>query len=128
VNLTTVGGNALRAAPAAWRRGAAGRHRRRAMALVPRLLATIGDPAERWVAGPPLVSSTRTAVVPLGPPGCPPVAVAKLPGTRVGVTSQQREGRALDLGAGAGRDMWERERGGPRPEPAGSAARRSRGL
>jgi hypothetical protein len=66
------------------------------MALVPRLLATIGDPAERWVAGPPLVSSTRTAVVPLGPPGCPPVAVAKLPGTRVGVTSQQREGRALD--------------------------------
>ena len=96
MNLAAVGGNALRAAPAAWRRGAAGRHRRRAMALVPRLLATIGDPAERWVAGPPLVSSTRTAVVPLGPPGCPPVAVAKLPGTRVGVTSQQREGRALD--------------------------------
>jgi hypothetical protein len=64
--------------------------------LVPRLLATIGDPAQRWVAGPPLVSSTRTAVVPLGPPGGPPVAMAKLPGTRVGVSSQQREGRALN--------------------------------
>jgi len=64
--------------------------------LVPRLLAAIGDPAERWVAGPPLVSSTRTAVVPLGPPGSPPVAMAKLPGTRVGVSSQQREGRALN--------------------------------
>ena len=51
---------------------------------------------ERWVAGPVLVSSTRTAVVPLGPPGGPPVAMAKLPGTRVGVTSQQREGRALN--------------------------------
>jgi hypothetical protein len=63
---------------------------------VPRLLATIGDPARRWVAGPPLVSSTRTAVVPLGPPGGPPVAMAKLPGTRVGVSSQLREGRALN--------------------------------
>src|SRR5262249_28760988 len=72
------------------------RHRRRAVQLVPRLLATIGDPARCWVAGPPLVSSTRTAVVPLGPPGGPPVAMAKLPGTRIGVTSQQREGRALN--------------------------------
>ena len=92
----TVGGNVLRAGPAAWRRGAGRRHRQRAVELVPRLLAAIGDPAERWVAGPPLVSSTRTAVVPLGPPGSPPVAMAKLPGTRVGVTSQQREGRALN--------------------------------
>ena len=92
----TVGGNVLRAGPAAWRRGAGSRHRRRAERLVPRLLATIGDPARRWVAGPPLVSSTRTAVVPLGPPGGPPVAMAKLPGTRVGVSSQLREGRALN--------------------------------
>jgi len=92
----TVGGNVLRAGPAAWRRGAGSRHRRRAERLVPRLLATIGDPALRWVAGPPLVSSTRTAVVPLGPPGGPPVAMAKLPGTRVGVSSQLREGRALN--------------------------------
>ena len=85
----TVGGNVLRAGPAAWRRG----HERRPG---PARDAAIGDPAERWVAGPPLVSSTRTAVVPLGPPGSPPVAMAKLPGTRVGVTSQQRDGRALD--------------------------------
>jgi len=92
----TVAGNVLRAGPAAWRRGAGRRHRRRAVQMVPRLLATIGDPAQRWVAGPPLVSSTRTAVVPLGPPDGPPVAMAKLPGTRVGVSSQQREGRALN--------------------------------
>ncbi len=96
MNLGAVGGRALRAGPTAWRRGAGRLHRRRAVELVPGLLATIGDPAKRWVAGPPLVSSTRTAVVPLGPPGRPPVAVAKLPGTRVGATSQQREGRALD--------------------------------
>ncbi len=95
MNLVGVGGDVLRAGPAAWRRGAGRWHRQRAVALVPRLLATIGDPAERWVAGPALVSSTRTAVVPLGPPGRPPVAVAKLPGTRIGVSSQQREGRAL---------------------------------
>lgn len=92
----TVGGSVLRAGPAAWRRGAGRRHRRRALKLVPRLLATIGDPAERWVAGSPLVSSTRTAVVPLGPPDSPPVAMAKLPGTWIGVSSQQREGRALN--------------------------------
>ena len=48
----TVAGNVLRAGPAAWRRGAGRRHRRRAVQLVPRLLATIGDPAQRWVAGP----------------------------------------------------------------------------
>ncbi len=95
MNFVGVGGNVLRAGPAAWRRGAGRWHRQRAVALVPRLLATIGDPAERWVAGPALVSSTRTAVVPLGPPDRPPVAMAKLPGTRIGVTSQQREGRAL---------------------------------
>ena len=62
----------------------------------PRLLATIGDPAERWVAGPPLVSSTRTRGGAARAAGRPPVAMAKLPGTRVGVTSQQREGRALN--------------------------------
>ena len=96
MNVAAAGGSVLRAGPAAWRRAAGRWHQRRAVALVPRLLATIGDPAERWVAGPALVSSTRTAVVPLGPPGDPPVAMAKLPGTRVGASSQQREGRALD--------------------------------
>jgi hypothetical protein len=62
-----------------------------------RELSQIGDTAASWVAGPVLVSSTRTAIVPLGPSGRPPVAMAKLPGTPGGATGQQREGRTLSV-------------------------------
>ena len=93
--LTTVGRSALRAGPKAWRRSAALWHRRRAMALVPRVLAALGEPATHWVAGPPMVSSTRTLVVPLGPAGTAPVAMAKIPGTAGAAAAQRREGRVL---------------------------------
>jgi hypothetical protein len=95
MSLMTVGGSVLRAGAAAWRRGANRRHLHRAAELVPGVLSQIGDTARSWVAGPVVVSSTRTAVVPLGPPGRPPVAMAKFPGTPGGVRSQQREGRML---------------------------------
>ena len=95
MSLATVGGSVLRAGPAAWRRGANRWHQHRAAELVPGVLSQIGDTAASWVAGPVIVSSTRTAVVPLGPPGRPPVAMAKLAGTPGGVKSQQREGRTL---------------------------------
>jgi hypothetical protein len=97
VSIVEVGGRVLRAGPAAWRRGAGRWHRHRAQELVPRVLRHIGDTAATWVPGPILVSSTRTAVVPLGPLGGSPVAVAKLPGTPCGASSQQREGRALQV-------------------------------
>ncbi len=97
MSLTTVAGSVLRAGPAAWRRGANRRHQHRAAELVPGVLSQIGDTAASWVAGPVIVSSTRTAVVPLGPPGRPPVAMAKLPGTPGGARSQQREGRTLGV-------------------------------
>jgi hypothetical protein len=97
MNLTALGGRVLRAGPATWRQCASLRHRNRAAALAPRVLRQLGEEATCWVAGPVLISSTRTAVVPLGPPGNAPVAMAKLPGTPGGVTSQQREGRALAM-------------------------------
>jgi Phosphotransferase enzyme family len=97
MSFRALGGRVLRAGPAAWRRGRSQWHGHRATALVPRVLGQLGDKAGSWVAGPVLVSSTRTAVVPLGPPGSAPVAMAKLPGTSDGFTSQQREGRALGL-------------------------------
>jgi hypothetical protein len=96
-SITDLGGRILRAGPTAWRQCASLRHRRRAVALAPQVLRQLGDDAACWVAGPVLISSTRTAVVPLGPPGTAPVAMAKLPGTPGGATSQQREGRALDM-------------------------------
>jgi Phosphotransferase enzyme family len=93
--LTTVGGSAMRAGPRAWRHSAGLVHRRRAIALVPSVLAAMGEPATHWVAGPPMISSTRTAVVPLGPAGMAPVAMAKIPGTAGAAAAQRREGRVL---------------------------------
>lgn len=100
MNLLHAGSGLISATPRLWRRVDHRRRSHRLRQLLPDILQAAADQigsAEPscWVVLSSIISSTQIAVVKLGPPGCAAVAVLKIPTTRQGAASQEREALAL---------------------------------
>jgi len=100
MNPLDAGAILVRAAPRLWRGVDSGRRLDQALRLVPRVLeiavTEMGTPGPAaWVVHSSIVSSTRVAVVKLGPRDHEPIAVLKVPATRQGAASQRRQATAL---------------------------------